>query len=98
MKNTINKSQLMKRAWDLYRNHRDSYDFYLFKNCLRRAWEIEKSNIAHEQRKFEEAANEARFEALRKERSNKPFEHGTEFYAGMREFYTNARRGQYMGD
>lgn len=45
MKATINKSNLMKRAWNIYRTEKASRFcsvYFTFGDALRRAWKIEK--------------------------------------------------------
>ncbi len=57
------KSQVMKRAWSIFKSKPTSqwgFDFSKFSDCLRRAWEIIKSNIAHRAEKEKEAAQAAR--------------------------------------
>lgn len=96
MKATINKSQLMKRAWNIFRGN-NPYS-YSFSAALRRAWEIEKANIAYEAKKATEEAERARIAAYQAERRNNPIEVSESFMAGCAAYYANSRPGQYMGD
>lgn len=99
MKATINKSQLMKRAWNIFRgNNAWSGNFSV---SLRRAWEIEKANIAYEAKKAAEAAEMTRMEAIRKERQSNPqpdYIWGASMGAAIADWYANAPRGTYFSD
>ncbi|MGI6048872.1 MAG: hypothetical protein ACOYEG_12855 [Petrimonas sp.] len=66
MKTTINKSDLMKRAWAIFRS---GHEFYSrsFSLSLQRAWEVEKANLKY---RIEEAEKAARI-AAEQERLNK---------------------------
>lgn len=44
MKPTINKSEVMKRAWTIYKNCRRM--FPTFSSALTQAWVVEKANLA----------------------------------------------------
>ena len=47
MKATINKSQLMKRAWGIYRMGQNNRKYRTtFADALRRAWRMEKNAVA----------------------------------------------------
>lgn len=64
MKTRISKSDVMKRAWSIYKSdcgsmYSDGY-FYNFKNfsdCLKRSWVIEKANIEYNLQKIKEQRN-----------------------------------------
>lgn len=84
----------MKRAWNIFRGN-NPYS-YSFSAALRRAWEVEKSTVAYNARKAEEAANMARIETLQASRINETANYA--FMAGCAKYYSNARPGQYMGD
>jgi len=96
MKATINKSNLMKRAWNIFRGN-NPYS-YSFSAALRRAWEVEKETIAYMERKAAEAAEAARWAAIRAERRSNPVEVSDSLMAGCAEYYRNAPRGTYFGD
>jgi len=96
MKPTIDKSNLMRRAWNIFRGN-NPYS-HSFSAALRRAWEVEKETIAYMERKAAEAAEAARWAAIRADRRNAPVEVSDSFMAGCAEYYRNARPGQYMGD
>lgn len=50
----INKSAVMKRAWNIYRG---KYHYSnSFGECLRRAWQVEKDNIVYRAKQAEEKA------------------------------------------
>lgn len=96
MQTTINKSNLMKRAWNIFKgNNAWSGNFSM---SLRRAWEIEKANIVWEAKKAAEAAERERIAAYQAERRNNPVEVSEAFMAGCAAYYSNSRPGQYMGD
>ena len=81
-----NKSQIMKRAWNIYKGN-NPYS-YSFSAALRRAWEVEKATLEYEAREARKAAIEA------KRISNAD----TYWAAGAAAYYNNARPGQYFGD
>ncbi len=91
MKPTINKSRLMKRAWNIFRGH-NPYS-YSFSAALRRAWEVEKENVRHEAEKAEKAAKRALMNDLRS-----PVEVSESWNAGAAAYYATARPGTYFGD
>ncbi len=70
MKPTINKSQVMKRAWNIYRGH-NLYS-HSFSASLRRAWWVEKDTIRYEAEKVELAVERARLDAVREMNRNCP--------------------------
>jgi hypothetical protein len=86
MKTRINKSEVMKRAWKIFRG-RNPYS-YSFSAALRRAWEVEKANAACRVR---EAQKESAKTAYRPVLS-------AAFEAGCAAYYRNAVQGQYFGD
>lgn len=51
-----NKSQIMKRAWNIYKGN-NPYS-YSFSAALRRAWEVEKAMIEYNEREAKRAAIE----------------------------------------
>lgn len=97
MTTTINKSQVMKRAWNIYRGN-NPYS-YSFSASLRRAWEVEKANIRYEAEQAEKAANKARMEAAYQRSLTMPSIEKSEAYnLGAAAYYANARPGTYFGD
>jgi len=86
MKTRINKSEVMKRAWRIYRG-RNPYS-YSFSAALRRAWEVEKANASY---RVSEAQKESKKTAYR------PVP-GAAFEAGCAAYYRDSRPGQYFGD
>ena len=86
MKTRINKSEVMKRAWKIFRG-RNPYS-YSFSAALRRAWVVEKANAEY-------AAREARKETVKSAYSPVM---SAEFEAGCTAYYRNAVQGQYFGD
>lgn len=83
MKTTINKRNVMKRAWMLYRHMNRLYK--TFSAALREAWAQEKRIAIRKQ----EAAKNA--ESPRANADNL-------MMAGAAAWYRNARPGQYFGD
>lgn len=61
-----NKSQIMKRAWNIYKGN-NPYS-YSFSAALRRAWEVEKATIEYNERKAKRAAIEAENAAAKAKR------------------------------
>jgi len=55
MNTTINRSEVMKRAWNIFRSGHSFYSIN-FSVALRRAWEVEKGTIQYNRKKAEEAA------------------------------------------
>ena len=88
-----NKSQIMKRAWAIYKGN-NPYS-YSFSAALRRAWFVEKETLRYEAEKAERIAAEAkrsvREPALKTELSEA-------YVRGAIEYYSNALRGTYFGD
>lgn len=56
---TISKRDVMKRAWNLNKGYYSKMPFWF---CLRRAWEIEKQNIAY---RIEEAERKASYSPMK---------------------------------
>lgn len=50
----VDRSKVMSRAWKIFKGGRYSTSFGV---CLRRAWEVEKSNIAYAAKQEEIKAN-----------------------------------------
>jgi hypothetical protein len=58
---TINKSAVMTRGWNIYRG---KYHYSnSFAACLRRAWEVEKENIAYRAKQVAQREEKARLQA-----------------------------------
>lgn len=101
MKTTIDKGQVMRRAWRIYRQKKYTSKFG-FRYALIDAWDIEKRNAAYAQRKAEEAADRAimaarKAEALKERRgADMPIVH--DFREALINWYSNAPRGTYFGD
>lgn len=85
-----NKSQIMKRAWNIYKGN-NPYS-YSFSAALRRAWEVEKAMIEYNERKAKRAAIEAENAAAKAKRISNAWT------IGCLDYYQNARPGQYFGD
>ena len=88
-----NKSQIMKRAWNIYKGN-NPYS-YSFSAALRRAWEVEKATIEYNEREAKRAAIEAENAAAKAVRINNA---DTYWAAGAVAYYSNAQSGQYFGD
>ena len=87
-----NKSQIMKRAWNIYKGN-NPYS-YSFSAALRRAWEVEKATLEYEAREARKTAIEAENAA----RSTRISNASAAWVAGAAAYYSNARPGQYFGD
>jgi hypothetical protein len=85
-----NKSQIMKRAWNIYKGN-NPYS-YSFSAALRRAWEVEKAMIKYNEREAKRAAIEAENAAAKAKRISNAWT------IGCLDYYQNARPGQYFGD
>ena len=103
MKITINKSRIMTTAWGIFKSN--SVYSASFSMSLRRAWEIEKREIAKARKDAEVAERMAAFEKMlaeKRERNAKAAESVTcndmAFMAGCADQYSNAARGAYFGD
>ena len=94
MKTTINKSRIMKRAWSIFKGS-NPYS-YSFSASLRRAWEVEKANIASEIKQAEKAAEKAELAAYRAKKAESTPNYS--FMATCADQYKNAARGTYFGD
>lgn len=90
----INKSDVMKRAWKIFRAKGNPYS-YCFSDALERAWYVEKETIAYELRLQAEAEEKARM-AERRNKSILDDNHTPEFYAGLLNYYGTPNR--YYGD
>ena len=88
-----NKSQIMKRAWNIYKGN-NPYS-YSFSAALRRAWEVEKATIEYNEREAKRAAIEAENAAARAKQTSAT---NVSWMAGAVAYYNNARPGQYFGD
>lgn len=84
MKPTINKRNVMKRAWMLYKHLHRQYK--TFDKALREAWAQEKRIAIRKQ--------EAAAKATESPRANTDHL----IMAGAAAWYRNARPGQYFGD
>lgn len=90
----INKSRLMKRAWNIYRgNNPYSGNFSI---ALRRAWYVEKETIEYELKKIAEAEEKARMAERIKTQSDVNLDNEPSFCAGLLKYYGNSNR--YYGD
>ena len=88
----IDKSRLMKRAWNIYRgNNPYSGNFSI---ALRRAWYVEKETIAYQLQQLAEA--EAKARKTERSSSNCNLEKSPSFIAGLLNYYGNSNR--YYGD
>ena len=87
-----NKSQIMKRAWNIYKGN-TPYS-YSFSAALRRAWEVEKAALEYEAREARKTAIEAENAA----RSTRIGNASEAWAAGAIAYYSTARPGQYFGD
>ncbi len=96
MKATINKSQLMKRAWDIYRGN-NPYSGN-FSTSLRRAWEVEKDIIRYAEEQAEKAAERAQMGTARREVGNSPVGMSEGYNMAVAAYYSNATAGTYFGD
>lgn len=102
MRTGIDKSKVMKRAWDIFRGN-NPYS-HSFSDALRRAWEVEGAWIAYEEEKAAKEAERARLEAWRASAEYKAITENAQYCntwnAGITAYYANAnaRTGQYMGD
>ena len=99
MKTTINKSAVMKRAWNIFRG--TNLYSYSFSAALSRAWEVEKANIAYQAQKAKEEAEEAQLEVYRSGDEYKSYRASgmsAAYVAGCAAYYANAPRGTYFGD
>lgn len=95
MKATINKSNLMKRAWAIYRSSNTDYN-YCFSASLRRAFEVEKQNVEFQNRKAQELADWKRTEAVQ---TNSKNEYSASYTAGLINYYNAGSHGRrYFGD
>ena len=90
MKTTINKSQLMQRAWSIYRMENNTVFFgrrnrqkYEFRFALRRAWKEVKSEMNQTERVSTPVTT---------------IEVSESYMAGCAEYYRTAPRGTYFGD
>lgn len=91
MKSKVNKSNLLKRAWNIYRG--TSIYSFSFSDSLKRAWEIEKANIAYTERKEREAA-----EKINLKSSNVASNWNKIMGSYIADQYANAPAGTYFGD
>lgn len=91
MKTTIDKSKVMKRAWNIFRGK--SLYSYSFSDSLSRAWFVEKEAIAYAQRKAEELVRKESMPVI-----SGFSEHSPEFEAGIVNYYKNAPARTYFGD
>ena len=87
-----NKSQIMKRAWNIYKGN-NPYS-YSFSAALRRAWEVEKATLEYEARE----ARKTTIEAENAARSTRIGNASVAWAVGAAAYYSNARHGQYFGD
>lgn len=100
MKTGIDKSKVMKRAWNIFRGNTPFS--YSFSAALRRAWEVEKANIEYTAKKEAEETERARLAAWQASDEYKTIKNSNEYRnawsAGIASEYANARPGQYFGD
>ena len=86
MKTRINKSEVMKRAWRIYRD-RNPYS-YSFSSALRQAWEVKKANATYRTSETKRNGSAPAYRPVP----------GAAFEAGCAAYYRNAVQGQYFGD
>lgn len=98
MKTKVNKSNLLKRAWSIYRG--TSVYSFSFSDSLKRAWEVEKENIAYAERKEQEAAEkEAEAKRLAEHKAKNGEANWNEIMGSyIADQYANAPAGTYFGD
>lgn len=99
MKTQVDKSEIMKRAWRIFRGN-NPYS-YSFSDALRRAWFVAKANIAYEVKQAEIAAEKARLDAYHASDEYKAYKASgmsADFMAGCAASYSNAPAGTYFGD
>lgn len=99
MKTRIDKSDVFKRAWTIYKDTNRSrmmnlggyfYDFDNFSDCLRRAWTVEKSIVENNIQEIEKASKAT--ESVWSLRNDYSF---TPSVKSMERFYS---RSGYHGD
>ncbi|MDL2320707.1 hypothetical protein LJC45_06215 [Alistipes sp. OttesenSCG-928-B03] len=95
MKATIDKSRLMKRAWQLYKGVNG---FFTFSGALRQAWREEKERVISLNKRLELEAIRARNaegNRIAQEEFNRM---NALMSVAIAHQYANARPGQYFGD
>lgn len=97
MTTTISKSQVMKRAWRIFKGS-NPYS-YSFSASLRRAWHVEKANIRYEAEQAEQARIAAHIaEVYERRRNLPPVDYALACAEAVTRDYWNARPGTYFGD
>lgn len=95
MKTQVNKSQLMKKAWNIFKGNNPFN--YSFSAALRRAWEVEKENVEYYKRVAEKAEERARWTTINSERNSTKVSHS--FSTGILNYYNGAgSENRYFGD
>lgn len=98
MKTTIDKSDVFKRAWKIFKSGHSFYSFS-FSASLTRAWEVEKRNIEYAIKEAARIAEEARlaewwsspeYKALDRDFRPSP--------EAMERYYSSKPSGSYIGD
>ena len=96
MKTSIDKSKVMRRAWNIFRSKSSPYS-YSFAESLRRAWHVEKAEIAYVAKLAQQAIEKAERAAWNAERRNNPVSES--FLAGCAAEYAAGSNGRkYFGD
>ncbi|MDR2927165.1 MAG: hypothetical protein LBV41_03020 [Cytophagaceae bacterium] len=97
MKGRYNKSEIMKRAWKIFRG--DSEWSGLFSESLKRAWQIVKENIRYAARQIcEKAAMEGIKNIPARPSVNGSVSYSAAEAAILTGWYANAPKGTYFGD
>ena len=99
MKATYNKSEIMKKAWQIYK----SLSSYTFGECLKAVWATEKAKVRRAAEKTAKAKRDAEREAnskIQRAEMEALFKNirATDIDQGIANYYASARSGQFMGD
>jgi hypothetical protein len=97
MKSQYNKSEIMKRAWKIFRGN--NVWSGIFSESLKRAWEIAKESIVSAAKQIREKLAMERIKNM----PGTPTINGRVVYGAAEEailadWYANAPRGTYFGD
>lgn len=85
----------MSRAWSIYKGNNPFNSS--FSASLRRAWVVEKAEIAYAAKKAEEAQRKAEI-AERDSKRGDNWQSSNFNHAAIAEYYSTAPRGTYFGD
>lgn len=96
MKTEINKSNLMKRAWSIFRSG-DSFYSKSFSLALSRAWEVEKANAEYRRREAKRISEEDMFSAWCQNRASSQLNE-RRFNPTPEAMESYYRSGVYSGD